>query len=239
MSFKEAVQSHFPGAAPLRPFIRRAAVSLIQDHGFAPANTLACVGVCRDELCRSLTEEVEAMWGGSFDFSSLAGILSLGKTGFAAAQSHAPLVIGRRRYVFFLFTHIGISVKGELGVAQRPGLEEPTPACGALVALQEELGSGRMSTSLNWEDPEMSLLKLRLKRMQVLSEKPDLLALTMATHRATVEDLQVLMSNSMNRSTEDHAVVAGVEIHGPDGSHLIWTGESYVVVEGRRSEIWF
>jgi len=239
MTFAEEVQSHFPGAAPLEPYVRRVAVTLIQDYGFAPANTLACVGVCRDELCRSLTEEVEAMWGGSFDFSSLGGILSLGKTGFAAAYSHAPVVNDRRRYVFFLFAHIGISAQGELGVAQRPGHDEPSAACGALVALLGDLRSGRKSLALEWEDPEQSLLKLRMKRMRDLGEEPDLMTLTKAAHRATVEDLRVLMANSLNRQTEDYAVIAGVEIHGPDGNNLIWTGESYVMVEGRRSEIWF
>jgi hypothetical protein len=239
MAFEEVVQRHFPGAAPVGPFIRRAAVSLIQDHGFAPANTLACVGVCRDELCRSLTEEIEKMWGGAFDFSSLAGILTLGKTGFAAAHSHAPVVNGRRRYVFFLFAHIGISAEGDLGVAHRPGQDEPTTACGALVALLEFLHSGQKGKQLDWDDPEMSLLKLRLKRVQELDERPDLMALTKATHRATVQDLRELMFNSMNRATEDYAVVAGVEIHGPDSQHLVWTGESYVVVGGQRSEIWF
>ena len=177
--------------------------------------------------------------GGAFDFSSLAGILTLGKTGFAAAYSHAPVVNGRRRYVFFLFAHIGISAEGELGVAQRPGHEEPTAACGALVALMDDLERGRKSTALEWEDPEQSLLKLRLKQFQDLGAKPDLMALTKATHRATVEDLGLLMDNSLNRRIEDYAVVAGVLIHGPQGSHQIWTGESYVMVEGRRSEIWF
>ena len=239
MSFSEVIQSQFPGAAPLEPFVRRAAVGLIQDHGFAPANTLACVGVCRDELCRSLAEEVEAMWGGAFDFSSLAGILTLGKTGCAAAHSHAPVVNGRRRYVFFLFAHIGISAAGELGLTRRPGHREATAACGALVALQEELVSGSKSSTVDWEDPEMSLLKLRLKRVRDLGEKPDLLALTRAAQRATVQDLQSLMSSSMSRDREDYAVIAGIEIHGPEGQHWIWTGDSYVVIEGRRSEIWF
>ena len=239
MSFTEVVESHFPGSVLLEPYVRRVAATLIQDYGFAPANTLACVGVCRDELCRPLIDEVEAMWGGSFDFSSLAGILTLGNTGFAAARSHAPLVNGRRHYVFFLFAHIGISEQGELGVAERPGREDPTAACGALVALLEDIHSGRKSTAVEWEDPEQSLLKLRMKRMRDLGASPDLLALTKAAHRATVEDLRFLMANSLNRRSEDYAVVAGVQIHGPEGSHLIWTGESYVMVDGRRSEIWF
>ena len=54
MSFEDLVQRHFAGSLPEKHFVRRAAVTLIQQHGFTPTNTLACVGVCRDELCRSL-----------------------------------------------------------------------------------------------------------------------------------------------------------------------------------------
>lgn len=239
MTFDAVVQSHFPGASRLRPFVRRSAVSLIQDHGFTPANTLACVGVCRDEICRSLTEEVEAIWGESFDLSSLAGILTVGKTGFSAAQSHAPVVGGRRRYVFFLFAHIGVSSEGELGVTQRVGQSRPTAACGALVALQDDLQRGDSHAKVEWEDPEMSLLRLRMKRVQDLGPKPDLMALTKAAHQATVQDFEELMSNSLDRSNEDFALVAGVEIHGPEGENWIWVENSYVVVDSCRSEIWF
>jgi hypothetical protein len=238
-SFEEVVQSHFPGASRMEPFVRRAAAGLIQDYGFTPANTLACVGVCRDEICRSLTEEIEAMWGKSFDFSSLAGVLTLGKTGLSAAQSHAPVVAGRQRYVFFLFAHIGISAGGDLGVTQRAGQETPTAACGALVALRDDLHGGGRHMQVEWEDPEMSLLRLRMKRVRELDPKPDLMALTKATHRATVQDFEELMSSSLNRSSEDFALVAGVEIHGPEGENWIWVGDSYVVIDGRRSEIWF
>ena len=239
MSFEDVVQRHFPGSLPEEHFVRRAAVNLIQRHGFTPANTLACVGVCRDELCRSLFDEVEQMWGRAFDVSSLAGILTLGRTGFAAAQAHAPLVQGRCRYVFFQFSHIGISASGELGVSTRPGRDEPSVACGALVALLKDPASGAVTGGINWQDPEQSFLRARLRRVPDLSESPDLLELTKAAHRASVEDLDALMARAVDRRREDHAVVAGIQIHGPDGLNLTWPGASYVVVRAIRSEIWF
>jgi hypothetical protein len=239
MSFEDVVQQHFPGSLPEKHFVRRAAVTLIQQHGFTPANTLACVGVCRDELCRSLFDDVEKMWGEAFDVSSLAGILTLGRTGFAAAQAHAPLVQGRSRYVFFLFSHIGISAAGDLGVAMRPGRQEPSAACGALVSLLNDPMSGRETRGINWQDPEQSYLRSRLKRMRDLSDSPDLLDLTQAAHRASVEDLGTLMASGVDRQREDYAVVAGIQIHGPEGLSLTWPGASYVVVQGARSEIWF
>jgi hypothetical protein len=239
MSFEDVVQSHFSGSLPEKHFVRRAAVTLIQQHGFTPTNTLACVGVCRDELCRSLFDEVEEMWGQAFDVSSLAGILTIGRTGFAAARAHAPLVQGRSRFVFFLFAHIGISPAGELGVAMRPGREEPSAACGALVALQADRQAGETSSTVDWADPEQSYLRSRLARFRDLGPEAELLELTRAAHRASVEDLGGLMSAAVDQEREDYAVVAGIQIHGPDGNNLTWPGASHVVVRGVRSEIWF
>jgi len=239
MSFEEVVQQHFPGSLPERHFVRRAAVTLIRQHGFTPANTLACVGVCRDELCRSLFGEVEQMWGSAFDVSSLAGILTLGRTGFAAARAHAPLVQGRSRYVFFLFSHIGISAAGELGVARRPGRQEPSAACGALVALMQDPGDGQRVSGINWLDPEQSYLRSRMARMGGLGDSPDLLEYTVAAHRASVEDLGTLMAGGVDHEREDYAVIAGIQVHGSEGLSLAWPGDSFVVVEGVRSEIWF
>ena len=239
MSFEEVVQQNFPGSLPEKHFVRRAAVTLIQHHGFTPANTLACVGVCRDELCRSLFDEVEGMWGEAFDASSLGGILTLGRTGFAAAQAHAPLVQGRCRYVFFLFSHIGISAAGEPGVVVRPGREEPSSACGALVAYLEQSSDSQDRSGIDWLDPEQSYLRSRLRRVRDLGDPSSLVDLTLAAHRASVEDLSMLLSEAVDRQREDYAVVAGIQIHGPDGLDLTWPGASHVVVEGTRSEIWF
>lgn len=239
MSFDDVVERHFPGSLPEKHFVRRAAVTLIRQHGFTPANTLACVGVCRDELCRSLFDEVEEMWGEAFDVCSLAGVLTIGRTGFAAARAHAPLVQGRSRFVFFLFSHIGISAEGEMGVAMRPGREEPSAACGALVALQADRQSDAKPPAIDWMDPEQSYLRARLARVKGLGASADLLELTQAAHHASVEDLGGLMSSAVDRQREDYAVVAGIQIHGPGGRDLTWPGASHVVVQGTRSEIWF
>jgi hypothetical protein len=47
------------------------------------------------------------------------------------------------------------------------------------------------------------------------------------------------MASGVDRQREDYAVVAGIQIHGPEGLSLTWPGASYVVVQGSRSEIWF
>jgi hypothetical protein len=179
------------------------------------------------------------MWGHAFDMSSLGGILTLGRTGFAAAQAHAPLLQSRCRYVFFLFSHIGVSAAGDLGVVVRPGREEPSAACGALVALMKNQAGDQTRTGIEWQDPEQSLLELRLRKVLDLGDPMDLLELTKAAHRAALEDLGTLMAGAVDHHREDYAVVAGVQIHGPDGLNLAWPGASHVVIQGTRSEIWF
>lgn len=59
-------------------------------------------------------------------------MLFLGKTGFLAAQHHAPNEEGRERYVYFALPHIGVDAKGEIGRHDRPGRLQPSHACGAL-----------------------------------------------------------------------------------------------------------
>jgi hypothetical protein len=75
--------------------------------------------------------------------------------------------------------------------------------------------------------------------MRDLGDPQDLLELTKAAHRATVEDLRLLMADAVDHHREDYAVIAGVQIHGPDGLNLAWPGAAYVVARGIRSEIWF
>ncbi len=72
MSLHEAVAEHFPHARPQESYLRAVAARLTP-LGFDAANTIACVGVCRDEMTRSFVEGVQRSWGEAFNFSSLAG----------------------------------------------------------------------------------------------------------------------------------------------------------------------
>jgi hypothetical protein len=72
---------------------------------------MACASVCRDELTRPFINNIHEVWGRLFNFSSLAGMLYLGVTGFKAAQHHAPNSEGTERYVYFAFPHIAIDMK--------------------------------------------------------------------------------------------------------------------------------
>lgn len=239
MSLEATIRRHFPGSLVEDRLVRRSGAALAQHHGFVPVNSLACVGVCRDELCRSLVHSVERHWGESFDMSSLGGMLTLGRTGFAAARQHAPEVNGRRRFVFFLFAHIGIEETGEPGVVRRPGLQGVSPACGALGALISNSSDRTVGRGgLDRFDLEQSFLRARIRKALGDDTPKDPIALTKAAHQAAVEDLSLLAAEALDPTTEDYAVVSGIQIHRPTEPNLAWLGASYVVVQGTRSEIW-
>ncbi|MCJ7779307.1 MAG: hypothetical protein MUQ27_00620, partial [Acidimicrobiia bacterium] len=82
--FSQALQRHFPGAVLEGEFIAETALRLTGE-GFSNANTLACVALCRDEITSPLFSDVERVWGPAFSFASLAGMMTAGRTGFAAA----------------------------------------------------------------------------------------------------------------------------------------------------------
>ena len=238
MSVEDIVRSHFPGAYEEDAFVKRSALTLLQDHGFTADNTLACVGVCRDELCRPLTSRIRDMWGETFDLSGLAGMPWLGRSGYSALRQHAPIVRDRLRYIFFIFTHIGIGPAGELGLCERPGRPGLIPTCGLLSLILEELRNGKESIPFDTEDVERCLVRERLKREPGVDENIGLIELTKIAHRASLTDLENLASTVFNPETDDSAILSGVQIHGPDGT-LVWPGSSSVVIRGRRSEIWF
>lgn len=239
MGIEEIVRKYFPGSFEEDAFVKRSALTLLQDHGFTADNTLACVGVCRDELCRPLTDKIAKMWGDPFDLSGLAGMPWLGRTGYAAARMHAPVIRERVRYIFFVFTHIGVGPAGELGLCQRPGRPGLTPTCAALTMILDELRNGKEAIPFDTEDIERCLLRDRLLREPEVDETIDLIELTKIAHRASLSDLESLAGTVFNPETDDCAILSGVQIHGPAGAGYVWPGASSVVIRGRRSEIWF
>jgi hypothetical protein len=238
-SFESVVAEQFPGALREPEFVERSSRLLMEERGFLPTNTLACVGVCRDELSRTLPYAVQAVWGSPFTFSALAGLLFAGRTGFGAARSHAPIEDGRERYVFFVATHIGIGSDGELGACDRIGRPGRSHACGALCAFLGELESGRLDLRTDPVDIEQSLLKQRLLRELSFGRLPSLVDLTRAAYRAIVDDLEILIGQTLDPTEDDWAVLTGVQIHGVGNEPWFWPGTCYSMVENRRQEIRF
>lgn len=235
-SFQERADELFPGHVEEKAFVE-ATARLLLPLGFSPRTAIACVGVCRDEVSHPMIDHVIGVWGQAFNFASLAGMLTLGKTGFGAAHAHSPIEDGRERYVYYCMPHIGIGPEGEVGKVARLHRPGESTACGALAAFQSELASGEMSFGFDDTDPEQSLLRERLSRRLKWGQTPDLLDVTRLAHKVILEDLERSIEATVDTSKADYAVFSGVQIHGPERVNHIWPGPMYAVVSGDRKDL--
>lgn len=231
MEFSAALASAFPGAMPEPQLVQRF-TEAVAAHGFTAENTIATVSVCRDELCRPLLAEVQQSWGEAFDLTGLAGFPFGGKTALTAALHHAPSG-ERARYAFVVFAHTALDEEGQAGVCSRPGMDHPSSACGALVGFLGELQRGQVPVQLDLDDVEQSLLRHKLMARLPYGQVPSLFALTRLAHRVIVEDLQRLISATVDPEKADWAVLTGIQIHGPHGDWA-WPGEAYAMVNGEK-----
>jgi hypothetical protein len=210
----------------------------LTDNGFTIENSIACVGVCRDELCRSLVWTVREDWGEAFNFSGLGGMLTLGTSGFRAAHQHAPIVDGRERYIYMVMPHIGISEEGEFGKCVRSGRHGTSAACGALTAVREELLSGGLDLHMDHHNIEYSMLKQHLAPI-LPAEVPDMAALTLLAAELISDELERMIELTVDTDIADYAVLTGVQIHRPVSGSMIWPYRRYTCVKGQRSPLSF
>lgn len=225
MSFQTSLDEHFPGSLPLEDYMNKT-YEVLTTRGFNDDNTFACVSACRDEIVMPLFEQTDKIWGEVFNFSSLAGSLTLGKTGFAAAASHAPVVDGLERYVFIAMPHIAISAKGDVGIVYREGIEKPSHACGALDAIVNEIESGKINLQIDFDDVEQSILRCKIFEKLAFGKKPSLAEITKVTHEIIKEDLERLIEVA-EKDPFDYAVLTGIMIHGPNETNYVYPQTFY------------
>jgi Limiting CO2-inducible proteins B/C beta carbonyic anhydrases len=174
--------------------------------------------------------------------------------GLKAGLSHAPNMDGKERFVFFSLPHIAISSEGAVGQIQRPGREELSSACGALVGALKQFQSDKSSMDAHGEgshdvaDPEFTILKQRLAE-RIRSEgqdvdKMDLVDMTNLAQRAITADLETMIAATVDTVKQDYAVVTGVHIHSwgsaaCGNATLEWIAPAsiYVVTNGKRTSI--
>ncbi len=235
MDFKQRLKEVFTEAMTESEFVEKTYNALSQ-KGFTADNAIACVGICRDEITQPLVENIKKTWGEAFNFSSLAGMLFLGKTGFTAAEHHAPNEEGKERYIYYALPHIAIDEDGEIGLCTRTGRKGKSGACGALQGFQKEMAEGKLRLGLDFEDVEQSLIKMKLLQEIKYGEVPDLLELTMVALKVIQNDLKRMITLTVDISHSNYAIFTGIQIHGP-GSNYVWPSQSYVVVDGTHQEI--
>lgn len=235
MGFEDILKKHFPIFYTEVDFVKKTYETLKQ-LGFTDDNCIASVCVCRDEISQSIRSIIKHVWGEAFNFSSLAGMFTAGKTGLKAAMHHAPRVDGKERYVFYVVPHIAVDENGNTGFCKRRGIKEDSSACGALCLFLDELYTGKLHIKIDEEDIEESLLKRRLVKEITYGDIPSLLELTKITRKVIQEDLEHAIEKVVDTSKSDYAVITGIQIHAPDGNY-VWPADSYAVLKGVKEEI--
>ncbi len=228
--FAAVCRARFPGSISDERFVR-ASTAAAAKLGFEPAATIACVGLCRDELTRDLRDRIQRTWGEAFDFSGLAGMLFLGRTGFMAAHAHAPVVGGRERYAYFALPHIAIDADGIIGRCTRTGRPGPSTACGALAAFLVELSGNRLRLTTDPLDLEQTRLQQRLAEVLSHGQTPTLAEATECAERLIRDDLQRMIELTLDPGVADCVAFTGIQIHGPDGGY-VRPGACWAVIEG-------
>ncbi|CAI5519417.1 unnamed protein product [Closterium sp. Naga37s-1] len=241
----------FPSAMQEEAFLKAVAVELAK-LGFRKDNGIALVNTCRDEVCRPVVSIIDREFGLSFNISGLGGLVNCGKVGFGAAMSHSPEfpcdVDGnlKERYIFFAFPHVSIGESGEVGSLLRRGRGKASSACGALIAINNDINNG-VAPSMDSDDPEYTLLRKKIMA-KVSGGDQSLVDVTRAALAAINEDLEKLISLTVNPATADYAVITGVQIHSGDQipgqpfriertCDYIAPDKMYAVVRGQKYEL--
>jgi hypothetical protein len=232
MGFEEVIKENFDHAIKEVDYVRKT-YHVMGEFGFNADNSLASVCVCRDEISQTIRSLIKHTWGEAFNFSSLAGMFTAGKTGLKAAIHHAPQIEGRERYIFYVIPHIAINEDGKSGFCKRRGIKDDSSACGALCLFLSELHQGKLLIKLDEEDIEESLLKRRLLREIPYGHLPDLIELTKMTRKVVQEDLEHIIEKVVDTGKSDYAVFTGIQIHAPDANY-IWPADSYLVMDGTK-----
>jgi hypothetical protein len=235
MGYEEVIKKYFPVLYTEVDFVKKTYYAL-KAFGFDDDNTIAATCICRDEISQSLRSVVKHMWGEAFNLSSLGGMFFAGRTGLLAAMHHAPVVDSKEHYVFYAVPHIAINSEGKVGVCRRTGRDSDSIACGALDALQKELAGGKVNLTMDNEDIEQSLIRMRLLREIPYGHIPDLLELTRLAHKVIEDDLSNILKKVVETGKNDYAVMTGIQIHSSKLTY-IWPGSCYAVVNGIKKDV--
>lgn len=225
--FYEALQKHFPGALPM-PAYMQITYEALGAYGFDDKNTMAITTLCRDEITEPFLTEAIQKWADSFNCSSLAGFVMMGKTALAAATDRVPIVDEKRRFAFYAMPHIAISKDGEVGKVYRYGTKKVSHACGALEAIVKELLSGRVKLEMDMQDVEQTIIRQKILSSIFYGDKPDLIEITKLASQIISGDIQNLLS-ALDKSVFQYTVMTGIQIHGPMDTTWIYPQEFYVV----------
>ena len=246
----------FPHSIKVDDYVSRVEI-LLNEYNFIGTNTIAMMNICRDESTNGLKEMIERIFGATFKITGLGGVITCGVTGIKAGLSHAPCDQDREKYLFISYPHIALHPTSEinhgLGIVRRCGQVNTSYACGALIKCLEELQSEGIDNNIKSpgvhepDDVEYSILKQRLARMikkkNIDVNSMNLADITKLAEERISEDLEILISKTVDTTKADYAVFTGIQIHTWENPSEYWTNEhilpslSYIVVDGEKIQL--
>eukprot|EP00475_Leptophrys_vorax_P020090 TRINITY_DN2750_c0_g1_i4.p1 TRINITY_DN2750_c0_g1~~TRINITY_DN2750_c0_g1_i4.p1 ORF type:complete len:183 (+),score=22.39 TRINITY_DN2750_c0_g1_i4:118-666(+) len=168
-------------------------------------------------------------------------------------MSHSPEFpcdvdgVNKERYIFFAFPHVSIGETGEVGSLLRRGRGKSSNACGALIAIRNDINGGT-DAKMDVDDPEYTLLRKKVLNKVPAKKDLSLVQVTKAAMAAINDDLEKLISLTVDPATADYAVITGVQIHSGNqvpGEEFriertcdyIAADKMYAVVRGQRFDL--
>jgi len=103
------------------------------------------------------------------------------------------------------------------------GRETISSACGALIALNNEIDSAQMSVSLDPADTEMSLLRQQVLGKLTYGQQPNLIGITYAAHDCILDQVRTTAQLAAPKTSE-YIIISGIQIHGALNKNFWWPG---------------
>jgi len=225
----------FPGTVDEGKFIE-AMTKVVFKEGFNPNTAINLVSTCRDEICRPFTLKLDSLWGESFNIAALGGFVFCGKTGFGAGMAHSPQEDGKERYIFWVGPHIAVAADGPVGSIYRIGRDDPSSACGALIALNGQIAGAKLDVGLDPTDTEMSLLRQEVIGRLSYGQKPNLVGITYAAHDCIVDQVQ-RTAKIAAPATSEYIIISGIQVHGALGKNYWWPGSITKYSGGQETDL--
>jgi hypothetical protein len=97
--------------------------------------------------------------------------------------------------------------------------------------------AGSLDLHLDEDDVENSVIRQRILKRLKYGVIPSLQELTIISKEIIEEDLERLISKTVDPKKSDYGVLTGIQIHGPSNQTFIQPSLSYCKVNGKHNDI--
>ncbi|GMH50318.1 hypothetical protein TL16_g00743 [Triparma laevis f. inornata] len=224
----------FPNILPLQVFMEESS-RILNNFGFDKDNTLAIVGLTRDEVTQPFLNSITSSWGEPYVTHSLGAQCNVGKEGIKQCLEHAPKKTSnaRTKLVFFCCPNIACNQESETGLMYRNGKPEPCPTNSEFLEFIKKLKVGTFNLHKNPhtfqpddaldsemfdpDDIELSIMNQKLCKQLIRDggfNDTSLQSITRVAGRSALYDFENLVHRYVNLDSVDIAVVQAIQVHG-------------------------